>query len=128
MFRYSSRFVALTALIGTLSGFTGINEPIFAQEIRSNRERILTVTGRGVAIVPTNRTRIQLGVEIDAPTAGAVQAQIAARTNAIITRLQREGVERLQTTNITINPRLLYQDGRQRQDGFTGRSDISFVS
>ncbi len=128
MFRYSSRFLALTALVGIFSGFTGINESVFAQEMRPNRERILTVTGRGVAIVPTNRTRIQLGVEVDAPTAGAVQAQIAAKTNAIITRLQREGVERLQTTNITINPRILYQDGRQRQDGFTGRSDISFVT
>lgn len=128
MFRYSRRLAAVTALISVFSGVVGWNETSFAQEIKFNRERILTVTGKGAATVPTNRTRIQLGVEVDAKTAGAVQTEIAAKTNAIIARLQREGVERLQTTNITINPKVIYEDGRQRQDGFTGRSDISFVT
>ncbi len=128
MMRYSFKFAAMTALVGVLSGVVGLNETAFAQEMKPNRERTLTVTGKGVSIIPTNRTRIQLGVEVDGQTAGAVQAEIAAKTNAIIKRLQQEGVERLQTTNITINPKIVYENSRQRQEGFTGRSDISFVT
>lgn len=98
-----------------------------AQE-KTNRDRILTVTGRGSQLVPTERTRVQLGVQVEGKTAGEVQVEIAKRTSAIVSRLQALQVERLQTTSITLSPKYIYQNNRQIQDGFVGQSNVSFVT
>ncbi len=98
--------------------------PVAAQETAPTR--ILTVTGTGDRLVPATKAAISLGVQVEAPTAAAVQAQIAQRTNAIAEKLLAAQVEQLQTTGITLNPQYVYEGGKQRQTGFIGQSTVSF--
>jgi uncharacterized protein YggE len=118
------RVVPLVAVVAAL----WLSSSAIAQESVLRRDRILTVTGRGSRLVPTEKTRVQLGVVVEGKTAGEVQAEIAQRTNAIVSRLRGLQVERLQTTSITLNPKYIYESNRQIQDGFIGQSNVSFVT
>ncbi len=98
-----------------------------AQEARP--ARTLVVTGQGDRTVQTTKARIQLGIEVEAKTAQEVQVEIASKTNALVSKLQELNVEKLQTTNITLNPKYVYENNRPpRQVGFTGQSSVSFVT
>ena len=90
-------------------------------------ERVLTVTGRGERSVKTTKARIQLGVTAEGKTAISVQTEVASQANSIVSRLQQLGVEKLQTTSIQLSPKYVYENNRQRQDGFTGQTSVSFV-
>ena len=90
-------------------------------------ERVLTVTGRGERGVKTTKARIQLGVTAEGKTAIATQAEIARQANSIVSRLQQLGVEKLQTTSIQLSPKYVYEKDRQRQEGFTGQTSVSFL-
>ena len=90
-------------------------------------ERVLTVTGRGERSVKTTKARIQLGVNVEGKTAIAVQTEVARQANSIVSRLQQLSVEKLQTTSIQLSPKYVYENNRQRQDGFTGQTTVSFV-
>lgn len=90
-------------------------------------ERILTVSGRGERFVKTTKARIQLGVNVEGKTAIAVQAEVARQANKIVSRLQQLGVEKLQTNTVQLNPKYVYENNRQRQDGFIGITSVSFV-
>ncbi len=90
-------------------------------------ERVLTVTGRGERSVKTTKARIQLGVNVEGKTAIAVQTEVAKQANSIVSRLQQLNVEKLQTTSIQLSPKYVYENNRQRQEGFTGQTTVSFV-
>jgi len=90
-------------------------------------ERVLTVTGRGERSVKTTKARIQLGVNVEGKTAIAVQEEVARQANSIVSRLQQLNVEKLQTTSVQLNPKYTYENNRQRQDGFTGQTSVSFL-
>jgi hypothetical protein len=90
-------------------------------------ERVLTVAGRGERSVKTTKARIQLGVNVEGKTAIAVQTEVARQANSIVSRLQQLNVEKLQTTSIQLSPKYVYENNRQRQEGFTGQTTVSFV-
>ncbi|WP_434683473.1 SIMPL domain-containing protein [Pseudanabaena minima] len=90
-------------------------------------ERVITVTGRGERSVKTTKARIQLGVNVEGKTAIAVQEEVARQANSIVSRLQQLNVEKLQTTSIQLSPKYTYENNRQRQDGFTGQTSVSFL-
>ncbi len=90
-------------------------------------ERVLTVSGRGERSVKTTKARIQLGVNVEGKTAIAVQTEVARQANSIVSRLQQLNVEKLQTTSIQLSPKYVYENNRQRQEGFTGQTTVSFV-
>jgi hypothetical protein len=90
-------------------------------------ERVLTVSGRGERSVKTTKARIQLGVNVEGKTAIAVQTEVARQANSIVSRLQQLSVEKLQTTSIQLSPKYVYENNRQRQEGFTGQTTVSFV-
>ena len=90
-------------------------------------ERVLSVSGRGERMVKTTKARIQLGVTVEAKTAIAVQTEVARQANSIVSLLQRLGVEKLQTNSIQLNPKYVYENNRQRQEGFTGQTSVSFL-
>jgi uncharacterized protein len=46
----------------------------------------------------------------------------------VIAKLKDLQVEKLQTTGINLSPKYVYENNRQRQDGFTGQNSISFVT
>ncbi|MBD2178005.1 SIMPL domain-containing protein [Pseudanabaena sp. FACHB-1998] len=93
----------------------------------AKNERVLTISGRGERFVKTTKARIQLGVNVEGKTAIAVQAEVARQANSIVSRLQQLGVEKLQTNSVQLNPKYVYENNRQRQDGFTGQTTVSFV-
>ena len=99
--------------------------PTSIQSVKN--ERILTVSGRGIRAVKTTKARIQLGVTAEGKTAIDVQKEVARQANSIVSLLQRLSVEKLQTTSIQLNPKYVYENNRQRQDGFTGQTSVSFL-
>jgi uncharacterized protein len=115
------------AILPLLLCLSSINPSIaMAQEARP--ARTLVVTGQGDRPVQTTKARVQLGIEIEAKTAQEVQVEIARKTNALVAKLKELDVEKLQTTNITLNPKYVFENNRQRQVGFTGQTSISFVT
>jgi uncharacterized protein YggE len=118
---------AKIAVLPLLICFSVMDLPAaIAQEARP--ARTLVATGQGDRYVQTNKARVQLGVEVEAKTAQEVQVEIARKTNAIVAKLQELNVEKLQTTNITLSPKYVYENNRQRQVGFTGQTSVSFVT
>ncbi|MGA1476677.1 MAG: SIMPL domain-containing protein, partial [Prochlorothrix sp.] len=89
--------------------------------------RILSVTGQGTVEVPTSRTIVRLGVEVNAPTAQAAQAQAAAQSNAVVNLLKARSVQDLQTTGISLNPRYNYRNDTRTLEGFTTTNTVSFT-
>jgi uncharacterized protein len=97
----------LTALCLTLTiaCFTGL-APAVAQE---QRLRTLTVTGRGIEAIPTTRTQVRLGVEVQGKTAAEVQQEAARRSSAVVELLRSRQVEKLETSGISLNPTYSYE-------------------
>ena len=88
----------------------------------------LTVTGRGDRSIPTTKARVMIAVEVEAKTAQEAQTEVARRTNAVITELKNLKVDKLQTTNISLNPKIEFENNKQRQVGFVGETAMSFVT
>lgn len=88
----------------------------------------LTVTGQGDRSIPTTKARVMIAIEVEAKTAQEVQAEVARRSNAVINELKNLKVEKLQTTNISLNPKIEFENNKQRQVGFVGEAAMSFVT
>lgn len=98
--------------------------PVKAQE---QQLRTLTVTGQGVENIQTTLATVRLGVEVQGPSAEAVQTEVARRSNAVVNLLESRNVDQLQTTGISLNADYRYNEGRQRQlVGYQGRNIVSF--
>lgn len=113
--------LALPLAIGCLSIMT--SRPALAEEAMM---RMLTVTGVGTESVATTLTQVQLGVEIQAETAEAVQREVARRSSAVVELLRSRNVSKLQTTGIYLSPVYDYSDNQQRLIGYRGSNTVSF--
>ncbi len=109
----------LTATLLTVTGFA----PVMAQE---SRNRIVSVSGRGVVFIPTTQTLVRLGVEVQGKNAQEVQQQVAARSEVVMNLLKSRKVEKLQTTGISLNPTYTYQNNVQTLTGYIGNNSVSF--
>lgn len=96
--------------------------PAFTQELM----RSLTVTGQGMESIATTKVQVNLGVEVQAKTAQAAQAEAAKRSNAVVDLLKKRKVEKLTTTGISLNPRYSYENNVQSLQGFTATNTVSF--
>ncbi|OIP75612.1 MAG: hypothetical protein AUK48_07155 [Oscillatoriales cyanobacterium CG2_30_44_21] len=103
------------------------NPSTYAQLKSEKSERVLTVTGRGERFVKSTKAKIQVGVRVEGKTAIATQTEVARQANSLVSRLQQLNVEKLQTTTIQLNPRYVYENNRQTQEGFTGQTSVSFL-
>lgn len=99
--------------------------PASAQE-KEKFWRTLTVSGRGVEMIPTTLSLVSLGVEIQGKTAEEVQQEAARRSSAVVTLLKNRNVEKLQTTGIRLNPVYSYNNNVQRITGYTASNTVSF--
>ncbi len=127
IFSSSGRVISLAVGVLTLS----FASPILAQTTEKTTScgcniRTLTVVGRGVESVPTNISKIQLGVEFQAKTANQAQQEVAKRSDAVVKLLRSRSVEKLQTTGIRLNPVYSYQNNIQRLTGYTATNTVSF--
>ncbi|MBE9096157.1 SIMPL domain-containing protein [Tychonema sp. LEGE 07203] len=114
----------LTALCLTLTFVSFVRlDPAVAQE---QRIRTLTVTGRGVEAIPTTKTQVRLGVEVQGKTAAAVQQEAARRSSAVVELLRSRQVEKLETAGITLSPNYSYENNQQRLTGYTATNTVTF--
>jgi len=74
----------------------------------------LSVSAEGKSTGRPDMATLNLGVTTEAPTAQAAMQANATRMNALIAALRRAGIaERdIQTSNISVNPQQVYQDGQ----------------
>lgn len=90
--------------------------------------KTLVITGNGVENIATTIAKIELGVEIKAKTASAVQQEIAQRTSAVVNLLRSQNVKRLQTTGVRLNPNYERLDRNSNQTVITSYSGTNTVS
>ena len=91
-----------------------------------DNRRILEVTGQGEVSVPTTITEVELGIQVQKPTASEVQQEVAQRSTAVVDVLQKLGAQKLQTTQIQLNPVYSSQNDTQTLTGFEGRNTLQF--
>jgi uncharacterized protein len=101
-------------------------QPSLAQE-KERMLRTLTVSGRGVESIPTTLSQVNVGVEVQGKSVQEVQQEAARRSSAVVTLIKsRPGVEKLQTTNINLNPVYSYTNNVQRITGYSATNTVSF--
>lgn len=118
---YCPRFQVIYLALGLLT-LTFAN-PVLAQE---KMLRTLTVSGKGVEMIPTTLTQVRLGVEVQGKTAQEVQQEVARRSSDVVALLRSRNVEKLETTGITLNPVYSYNNNVQRLTGYTATNIVSF--
>jgi len=117
----SRRLPILPLAVGLLT--LSLNYPATAQE---RLLRTLTVTGRGVEMIPTTMTQVQLGVEVQAKTAILAQEEAARRSTTVVEFLRSRNVAKLQTTGIRLNPNYSNDNNVQRIIGYRAINTVSF--
>lgn len=110
-------------VVSLVSLATLIANPVLAQE---KMLRTLTVSGRGVEMIPTSLTTVRLGVEVQGKTAQEVQQEVAKRSSAVVALLRSRKVEKLETTGISLNPVYSYNNNVQRLTGYSATNIVSF--
>jgi uncharacterized protein YggE len=115
------RLPTVSLLLGLLT--LTLTNPAIAQE---KLLRTLTVTGRGVESIPTTKTQVQLGVEVQGKTATEVQQEVAGRSSAVVELLRSRNVEKLETTGIRLNPVYRSDNNEARITGYSGTNSVSF--
>lgn len=88
--------------------------------------RTITVTGQGEETIPTTLTQVNLGVEVQADTADAAQRQAAQRAESVVSLLRSRNVQKLETTEIRLNPIYNYDGSTPRITGYTATNIVSF--
>ncbi|AZB73539.1 SIMPL domain-containing protein [Synechococcus elongatus] len=91
-------------------------------------QRLITVTGQGQESAPAKLLEVNLGVEVQAATAEAAQAEVSRRADALVKLLRDRRVEQLETTGLNLSPRYRYRDNQQIPDGFTATYSLRFRS
>ncbi len=120
--RPQTRALALGLLsIGVLH--LALATPVMAEE---KMQRVLTVSGHGLEAIPTTLTRVNLGVEVQAKTAAAAQAEAARKSTSVVTLLKSRNVEYLETTGINLNPVYDYTNNRQVLTGYNATNTVTF--
>ena len=127
--RFNSRncWKSLHLTLAVLS--LSLANPVLAQVQRPSEAavmRTLSVTGRGVEMIPATIAQVQLGVEVQGKTATEVQQEAARRSSAVVELLRSRNVEKLQTTGIRLNPNYTYQNNVQRLIGYIATNTVSF--
>ncbi|NJL64823.1 MAG: SIMPL domain-containing protein [Methylacidiphilales bacterium] len=100
-------------------------QPSVAQE-KERMLRTLTVSGRGVESIPTTRSQVNVGVEVQGKDVKNVQEEAARRSSAVVALLKSRNVEKLQTTGINLNPVYNYTGNVQKITGYSATNTVSF--
>lgn len=88
--------------------------------------RILQVTSQGEVTVSTSIATVELGIQVQAPTAAEVQAELAQSAASVVDVLENLDVQDLETTSIQLNPVFSFENDTQSIVGFEGRNTLQF--
>lgn len=114
----------ISLLLFTVGGYSIIPpEATLAQEVIP---RVLTVTGQGETMIPTTLTRVSAGVEVEATTAEAAQAEAARRSSTVVDLLRSRNVDKLETTGIRLNPVYSYNTEPPQVRAYQAVNTVSF--
>lgn len=100
----------------------GCSGPGWAAE----RNRTLSVTGKGTTMVVTTLTQVRLAIEVSGKNSNSVQQNAANRSAKVLSLLKSRRVDKLQTTNISLSPLYSYENNRQTLTGYTANNSLSF--
>jgi uncharacterized protein len=100
----------------------GLSGPGWAAE----RNRTLSVTGKGTTMVVTTLTQVRLAIEVSGKNSKSVQQDAANRSAKVLSLLKSRRVDKLQTTNISLSPLYSYANNRQTLTGYTANNSLSF--
>ncbi|WP_017327242.1 SIMPL domain-containing protein [Synechococcus sp. PCC 7336] len=92
---------------------------------REELDRTLTVTGRGTVAVETAIATIRLGVAVEGESASEVQAEVAERTDSVVSKLQELAIDNLQTTGISLYPQTFTREDT-RITSVRGENTVQF--
>lgn len=80
----------------------------------------ISVSGEGIMRMKPDLAEVQVGVEMQAPTAGQAQQQAADAMASVVTRLRQAGVDPndVRSVQVGLQPNFENLPGQQRQNGF----------
>lgn len=108
---------SLVLLAGIDPGYTQMQKPT----------RTLTASGRGIVTIPTTLSQIRIAIESSGKTPNAAQQEAARRSTQVMNYLKSQQVDKLQTTEINLNPTYTYPSNSKPQIvGYTASNSISF--
>lgn len=90
------------------------------------KNRTLSVTGKGTTTVATTITQVRLAIEVTGKNVRTVQQNAANRAGKVLELLKARRVDKLQTTNISLSPVYSYENNRQNLTGYTANNSLSF--
>jgi len=117
--------VVVGGLFFVLGQYVASQPQRLEQEIEANRE--ITVTGTGEVTSRPDIALLTLGVNTGLQqTAEAALSELAREFEAVVAAVKAQGVaeEDIKTTNLSINPRYNFADGRQTLAGFEASESI----
>lgn len=85
----------------------------------------LSVSGNGKATVEANIAEVELGVELQGPTAVDVQKSVAKRVEPVLAVLRKQQAEKVETSYYSVYP-LYSKDDTSVITGYRGYQTISF--
>lgn len=100
--------------------------PPALSQVKPNSPRTITVNGRGIELVATSNSQVNVGVEIQRKTAQDAQTEAAMRSSAVVKYLKNNNVEKLQTTGINLSPVYKYTNNTQQLTGYKASNRLSF--
>jgi uncharacterized protein YggE len=108
------RAAAVFAVMAVAAPQTAAAQQTNGPMIPATQGTLLSVSAEGKSTGTPDMATLSLGVTTEAPTAQAAMQANATRMNALIASLRRSGVaERdIQTSNISVNPQQVYQEGQ----------------
>ena len=89
--------------------------------------RTIAVNGRGVEMIATSSSRVNIGVLVEAKTSEYAQKQAATRSAAVVKYLRSNAVEKLQTTGIALNPVYKYTNNVRQITGYRATNQVTFI-
>lgn len=108
------------------AAITENSDPLTGGISFTDGDRILQVTSQGEVTIPTSITTVDLGIQVQAPTATEAQQELAQQSANVIDVLEDLGAQELQTTSVQLYPVYSYEDDTERLIGFESRNTLEF--
>lgn len=94
----------------------------------SNVSRELSVVGEGKVDVTPDTAYVELGITVEkAPSADEAQKRMSERNNQLVAAVKALGIkdEDIKTTNFSVYPNYIWNEGRNTPDGYNGNVNLS---
>jgi hypothetical protein len=100
------KILILAGVLLTAAAIAGVAQPRLGRSATASSPTAITVTGNGTANATPDRASFNFGVTTQASTAGAALGRSSAQARAIVSALEKAGVDakNIQTTDVSLWP------------------------